>query len=62
LTNLAGLAAIGIGLLPMDPHYDAVIQKTFPEAAGPLCPHGPIGAHIVAVAAFFALTAYITIF
>lgn len=64
LTNVAGAAAVGIGLLPMDPAYHSVILARFPELANPGCyiNHGPLGYHFVAVSIFFGLISYITIF
>jgi hypothetical protein len=64
LTNIAGAAAVGIGLLPMDPEYSAVIVARFPEVANPSCyvNHGPLGYHLYVVSAFFAIISYLAIF
>lgn len=53
LTNVAGLAAVGIGLLPLAPEYDAGIRER--------C-HGPLGFHIVAVTVFFGIISYLVFF
>jgi hypothetical protein len=64
LMSIAGLAAIGIGLLPMDPYYHPAILKAFPELADPRCyfNYGPRGYHLYAVLAFFATVSYISLF
>lgn len=64
LTNLAGLSAIAIGLLPMDPAYHHIIELKFPGINNPDCyqNHGPLGYHIYAVGTFFIILSYLTIF
>lgn len=64
LTNIAGLSAIGIGLLPMDPAYHHVILDKFPGLNNPGCyqNHGPLGYHIYVVATFFIILSYLVIF
>src|SRR5262245_15328900 len=64
LTNVAGLCAIGIGLLPTAPEYHPLILQKFPSVLSSDCYNirGPIGFHIYAVAAFFLIISYLTIF
>jgi len=64
VTNVAGLCAIGIGLLPCDPEYQPLIVDEFPKVLSPDCYNirGPLGFHIYVVAAFFLLISYLTIF
>jgi hypothetical protein len=60
VTNLAGLAAVGIAFLPMDPH------QVFSASGGviTLCLpcHRAVGFHFVAAALFFGLTSYLVYF
>jgi hypothetical protein len=69
LTNVAGIAAIGIGLLPMEPLYHSVTLEKFPAMKAVLenqavCyqNHGPLGYHIYAVTIFFVAISILTIF
>ena len=64
LTNAAGVAATGIGLLPMEPHYSKVLIERHRDLEGPNCyvPHGFLGYHFYAVAVFFAIISYMVIF
>src|SRR5690349_8598257 len=64
VTNVAGLCAIGIGLLPCEPEYHPVILARFANVLSPDCysNHGPLGFHIYVVASFFLLISYLTIF
>jgi hypothetical protein len=64
LTNVAGLAAVAIGLLPMEPAYHSVLIGRFSELTNPACycSRGPLGYHFYAVAAFFAAVSYLSIF
>lgn len=64
LSNIAGLAAAGIGLLPMQPEYSRVLIERHRDIAGPNCyvPHGFLGYHFYAVATFFAIVSYLAIF
>jgi hypothetical membrane protein len=64
LTNIAGLAAVAIGLFPMDPTYHVIISKKFPGINNPECyqNHGPLGYHIYIVATFFIIISYLVIF
>src|ERR1051325_5039703 len=66
LTNVAGVAAVLIGLLPMDPTYSSVIEAQFPAmkngGAGCYQNHGLLGFHIYAVTVFFAIISYQVIF
>ena len=64
VTNIAGLAAVGIALLPMDPSYHALITARFPDILTDKCykNHGPLGYHFYAVTTFFALTTYLAYF
>jgi hypothetical protein len=61
---IAGLAAIGIGLFPMDPHWAPVILQTYPDMlnAGCYVNHGFLGYHFLFVSTFFALTFYLVYF
>jgi hypothetical protein len=64
VTNLAGIAAAAIGLLPMDPHYSKVLTDRHRDLAGSTCyvPHGFLGFHFYAAAMFFAVISYLVIF
>jgi hypothetical protein len=64
VTNVAGLAAIGIGLLPMDPQYHAVLRAKYTGLGSPACyvPHGPLGFHFIVVCIFFGLISYLVTF
>jgi len=64
LTNIAGLAAVGIGLFPMDPTYHHIISEKFPAIKNPECyqNHGPLGYHIYMVSTFFIIISYLAIF
>jgi uncharacterized protein YhhL (DUF1145 family) len=64
MTNIAGLAAIGIGLFPVDPTYHHIISEKFPATTHPDCyqNHGPLGYHIYIVSAFFVIISYLVIF
>ena len=63
-TNVAGLAAACIGLLPMDPEYSDVLVARHRDLAGTNCyvPHGPLGFHIYVVALFFGIISYRVMF
>ena len=64
VTNIAGLASVGIALLPMDPAYHSVITTQFPEMLSNKCyiNHGPLGYHVYAVSTFFILASYLVYF
>jgi len=62
LTNIAGLCAIGIGLLPTEPIYHDLIATRFDTSANCYSNHGPLGLHIYVVAAFFLIISYLAIF
>ncbi len=64
LTNMAGIAAGAIGLLPMDADYSKVLVDRHRDLAGPNCyvPHGFLGYHFYAAAIFFAIISYLAIF
>ena len=73
LTNVAGLCAVAIGLLPTDPTYHPVIterlkalpdQTCFNALFDPNCysSAGPTGYHIYVVVPFFLLISYLTLF
>jgi hypothetical protein len=62
LTNIAGLCAIGIGLLPTEPIYHDLIAARFDTSANCYSNHGPLGFHIYVVAAFFLIISYLAIF
>jgi hypothetical protein len=61
---VAGIAAIGIGLFPMDPVYAAEILRKFPEMGAAKCyiNRGLLGYHFIFVSTFFALTFYLVYF
>jgi hypothetical protein len=61
---VAGIAAIGIGLFPMDPTYATEILQKYPEMAEDKCyiNRGILGYHFLFVAAFFALSFYLVYF
>jgi hypothetical protein len=64
VATIAGLAAIGIGLFPMDPAYAKEILDQFPEMPKLTCYKntGILGYHFYFVAAFFALAFYLVYF
>jgi len=64
LTNIAGVCAVAIGLLPTEPVYHPLISQKFKNLFTDECyqNHGPLGFHIYVVAAFFLLISYLTIF
>jgi hypothetical protein len=64
VTNIAGLAATGIGLLPMEPEYHAVLRAKYSGLGGPTCyvPHGLLGFHFTVVCIFFGLISYLVVF
>lgn len=55
---VAGIAAIGIGLFPMDPAFAAEILRKYPEMSDAKCYiiRGALGYHYLFVAVFFALS------
>jgi hypothetical protein len=57
---IAGVAAIGIGLFPMDPSYAAEIIQKYPDIASAKCylNRGLLGYHSIFVAIFFSLVFY----
>jgi hypothetical protein len=61
---VGGIAAIGIGLFPMDPIYAAEILQKFPEMGAARCyiNRGLLGFHFIFVTTFFALTFYLVYF
>ena len=61
---LAGIAAIGIGLFPMDPTFAAEILRKYPEMGEAKCyiNRGILGYHFIFVAVFFALSFYLVYF
>ena len=63
LTNLAGIGAAAIGLFPMDADYSKVLVERHRDLAGPNCyvPHGFLGYHFYAAAAFFGIISYLVI-
>jgi hypothetical protein len=64
LCTVAGVAAAGIGLLPMAPAYSDVLLRLHPDIEHPNCyvPTGPIGYHMYVASTFFAIMAYMAIF
>jgi hypothetical protein len=62
-TNVAGLCAIGIALFPTEPIYHERISSQYNTSSLECYSnHGPLGFHIYAVAAFFLIISYLTIF
>ena len=62
-TNVAGLCAIGIALLPTAPIYHERISSQYNTSSLECYSnHGPLGFHIYVVAAFFLIISYLTIF
>ena len=61
---VCGIAAIGVGLFPMDPAWAAEIAKRFPDVAGQKCyfGHGFLGYHFIFVGIFFGLSFYLVYF
>lgn len=61
---VAGLAAIGIGLFPMDPTYAAEIILKYPGIIGDQCylNRGLLGYHFIFVTIFFSLSFYLVYF
>lgn len=64
VATITGLAAIGIGLFPMDREYAAEILQHFPAMREGLCYQntGIVGYHFIFVATFFALSTYLVYF
>jgi len=64
VTTIAGLAAVGIALLPIDPEYSPITLARFRETLSAACyqNHGPLGYHFYAVTIFFGLAAYLVYF
>ena len=64
LAIVAGLAAIGIGLFPMDPAFAAEILRKFPAMGEATCyiNRGFLGFHFLFVSAFFGLSFYLVYF
>jgi hypothetical protein len=61
---LAGIAAIGIGLFPVDPVFADEVLKRYPSMAEQKCyvNRGILGYHFMFVATFFALAFYLVYF
>ena len=61
---IGGLAAIGIGLFPMDPTYAPEILRKYPDMVADKCymTRGLLGYHFLFVGTFFALTFYLVYF
>lgn len=64
LAIIAGLAAIGIGLFPMDPAFAAEIVRKHPEILSEKCylNRGLLGYHFIFVTIFFAILFYLVFF
>ena len=64
VATICGVAAVGIGLFPMDPYYGPEILEKYSQAASKFCyvNHGILGVHYVFVGVFFALTFYLVYF
>ena len=62
--TVAGLAAIGIGLFPMDPTFAAEILREYPGMGESKCyiNRGFLGFHFLFVSTFFALSFYLVYF
>ncbi|WLI91140.1 hypothetical protein Q4S45_08475 [Massilia sp. R2A-15] len=63
-STAAGIAAIGIGLFPMNPSYAAELIAQHPHLTSADCYsiHGVLGYHFIFVATFFALSFYLVYF
>lgn len=61
---ISGIAAIGIGLFPLDPTFAAEVLQKFPDMAGEKCyvNRGILGYHAFFVVAFFLLSFYMVYF
>ena len=61
---IAGVAAIGIGLFPMDPSYAAEIVQKYPDITSGKCylNRGLLGYHFIFVTTFLALACYLVLF
>jgi hypothetical protein len=64
MATICGIAAIGIGLFPMDPAWAAELVQRFPDMASEKCyfGHGILGYHFAFVSTFFALSFYLVFF
>ena len=64
VATVAGLAAIGIGLFPMDPSYAAEIVEKYPDITSGKCylNRGLLGYHFIFVTTFLALACYLVSF
>ena len=61
---IAGIAAFGIALFPVDPNFADELKDKYPEAGSKACyiNHGLIGYHLYFVGTFFALAFYLMYF
>jgi len=60
---VAGIAATGIGLFPMDPTYAPEILRKYPDMVGRCyIPRGLLGFHFIFVGTFFVLSFYLVYF
>ena len=60
---IAGVAAVGIGLFPMDPTYAPEILRRFPDMLSRCyINRGLLGFHFIFVSVFFALSFYLVYF
>jgi hypothetical protein len=64
LATIAGLAAVGIGLFPMEPTYAPQILQHYPDMATKACyvNRGILGYHFVFVGTFFLLSFVLVFF
>jgi hypothetical protein len=64
VATIAGVAAIGIGLFPMDPVFAAEVIRKHPEVMSDACyfNRGILGFHFLFVGIFFALAFYLVTF
>ena len=64
VASIAGLAAIGIALFPLQPTYAKEILEQFPDTATRACyaSHGILGFHLYFGVCFFALSFYLVQF
>jgi hypothetical protein len=64
ISIIAGIAAIGIGIFPMDPTFATEVLQKYPEMASEKCyiNRGLLGFHFIFVGTFFALSFYLVYF
>ncbi|MDH4164558.1 MAG: hypothetical protein OEW15_17990 [Nitrospirota bacterium] len=64
LSIVSGIAAIGIGLFPIEPTFAAEVLQKFPDMGSEKCyvNRGLLGYHFIFVSTFFALSFYMVYF